>query len=243
MSLKDMIFKRKSVRSYTNTPVDRNVLDQINAFISQCRRLYPEIRMRYEIVPRESVRCILPWIPPQMLTIFTEEREGALEDAGFVFQQLDLYLQSIGLGACWLGMGRLNSRTAEESIRSDGLKPVMMIAFGHPKGSARRTAAEFKRKALDEICDKADARLEYARLAPSSVNSQPWYFVHDGEAIHCFCILRGLLKKVVLGDMNRIDVGIALAHMCIAYPEAFRFYRAHPVPALKGYGYIGSFTL
>ena len=241
-SMKEMIYKRKSVRSYTGVPVEPAVLADILSFIQTMTPLYSHIRVRAEIVEKDAVKCIFPWTTPQNIAIFTEEKEGALENVGFLFQQLDLYLQSIGLGTCWLGMGRLAEKEAA-GIQPDGLQFTMMLAFGYPDGEAqRKSVSEFKRKALTEISDIADERLEPARLAPSSVNSQPWYFVHEGDIVHAYCVQKGLLKVKMISDMNCIDMGIALAHLYVSHPDTFRFFVAE-APAVKGYGYVGSFSI
>lgn len=241
-SLNDMIYKRKSVRSYTGVPVEDALLADVNTFIQNMKPLYENIRVRAEILDKDAVKCIFPWTTPQNIAIFTEEKDGALENVGFLFQQLDLYLQSIGLGTCWLGMGRLAEKEAAGS-QSDGLQFAMMMAFGYPNGEAqRKDLSEFKRKGLTEIADKLDERLEPARLAPSSVNSQPWYFTHEGDLIHAYCVQKGLLKAKMMGDMNRIDMGIALAHLYVSHPDTFQFVKTE-APALKGYGYIGSFSI
>ena len=52
-----------------------------------------------------------------------------MENIGFLFQQMDLYLQTLGLGVCWLGMGKLNPKTTQQV---EGMKFVIMLAFGHP---------------------------------------------------------------------------------------------------------------
>ena len=243
MELYELIYKRKSTRSYTGVPVDEETIQKIKDFITTMTPLYPEIRTRGEIVGSENVKCILPLSTPQTVAIFTEEAEGALENVGFLYQQLDLYLQSLGLGSCWLGMGRLNPKDNEALKPKDGMNFVMMIAFGNAKGEVLRSGpAEFKRKALTDISDRSDDRLESARLAPSSVNSQPWYFVHGGDGIHAYCALSGLIKKKP-GDMNLIDMGIALAHLYLANPATFRFFKAKKPADIKNYCYIGSFSI
>lgn len=241
--LYDMIDKRKSVRSYTGIPVEASVLEEIKAFMQTMRPLYEDIIVKAEIVDKAHVKCIFPWVTPQVVAIFTEDKEGALENVGFLYQQLDLYLQSIGLGTCWLGMGRLGNEDIAAALQKDGLQFVMMLAFGYPKEEQlRKDKTEFKRKSLQEISDKADERLEPARLAPSSVNSQPWYFVHDGDLIHAYCVQKGLLKVKMMSDMNRIDMGIALAHLYVSSHDTFRFIKTD-APTIKGYGYIGSFRI
>lgn len=244
MDLKDIIYKRKSTRSYTGVPVDEATIQKIKNFSASLKPLYPQIRVRSEIISSKNVRCILPWTTPQVVAIFSEKVEGAMENVGFLYQQLDLYLQSLGLGACWLGMGGLNPKDNENLKPKDGLEFAMILAFGYPKGEAlREGTAMFKRKSLTEISDKEDERLEPARLAPSSVNSQPWYFIHDGNMIHTYCILSGIFKKKSPSKMNLIDMGIALAQLYISNEETFSFSKVNNPPEIKNYKYIGSFVL
>lgn len=231
MTLNEMIYKRKSCRSFTSVPVDGEMMERILSF--EMKPLYPEIKVRMDIMSRDEIKCILPWVPPQVITVYSEEAEGYLENAGFLFQQMDLYLQSLGLGVCWLGMGKPNPRTAPEV---EGMKFVIMLAFGYPKGDQlRHDPKEFKRKSLSQIADIEDIKLEPARLAPSSINSQPWYFVHDEDILHVFCA-----GRAVAGHMNRIDIGIALAHLYIANPETFCVIKTQTSPQISGHKYICS---
>ncbi|MBQ4550147.1 MAG: nitroreductase, partial [Oscillospiraceae bacterium] len=86
---------------------------------------------------------------------------------------------------------------------------------------------------LAQIADTPDPRLEPARLAPSAVNSQPWYFTHEGDAIHVYRSRKG----------SRLDAGIALAHLYVANEKTFHFFKADQITDLAGYTYIGSVTL
>ena len=114
------------------------------------------------------------------------------------------------------------------------MKFVIMMAFGYPKGDQlRHDGKGFKRKAMEKITDTPDPRLEPARLAPSAVNSQPWYFTHQGDNIHVHCSKTG----------SKLDAGIALAHLYIANEATFCFFREEDVQEVTGYGYIGSVTL
>ena len=229
MTRNEMIFMRKYWRIFTGALVDAETIETILAF--PMKPLYPEIKVHWDIVPRNQVKCICPWTTPQLITIYSEEADGYLENIGFLFQQMDLFLQTLGLGVCWLGMGRMNPKT---TAAVEGMKFVIMLAFGHPKGDQlRHDSKEFKRKPMEQIADKADSRLEPARLAPSAVNSQPWFFAHEGDAIHVWCSKKG----------SRLDAGIALAHLYVSNEDAFHFFKADHVSDLPGYIYIGSVTL
>ena len=123
MTLQEMIFHRKSCRSFTGKPVEPEMIAQILSF--EPKPLYPEIRVRMDIISRDKVKCICPWTTPQLIAIWSEETEGYLENIGFLFQQMDLYLQTLGLGVCWLGLGRMDPKTAPEV---EGMKFVIMMA-------------------------------------------------------------------------------------------------------------------
>lgn len=230
--MKEMIFKRKSCRSFQHKAVDGEIIEQIMS--TELKPLYPEIKVRWDIVGRDKVRCICPWTTPQLITIYSEEKEGYLENVGFLFQQMDLHIQSLGLGACWLGMGKMKGSAPE----AEGMSFVIMLAFGYPKGELHKEVRSFKRKSMEQISDIVDTRLEPARVAPSSVNSQPWYFVHEGDNIHVYCAEKG-----VAGYMNRIDVGIALAHLFVSNEDSFNFFVSENYPKVPNYGYVGSFSL
>lgn len=240
MNLKEMITRRRSVRKYSQKPVCKEQLDRIMAFCQTARPLTPDIRTEARLVNKEDVRFYLPWKAPHLLAVYSENKPGYLENVGFLFQQVDLYIQSLGLGSCWMGLGKL--RSPDES--PTGMEFVILIAFGHPDGvTSRSGSGDFQRKDMSEISDLDDPKLEPARLAPSSTNSQPWHFLHDGSTIHAYCSELGILRHKMLGTMNRIDMGIALAQMYAANEDSFRFFTVDAPVSRKGYRYTGSFMV
>lgn len=236
--LYSQIFKRRSVRKFSDQPVSEALTEKILDFCEEAKPLHPQISVKAVLQTKEQVRFYLPWKAPQLLAVYSQELPGYLENVGFLFQQVDLYLQSLGLGCCWMGLGKVRQEDAPE-----GMSFVILLAFGHPQGQPpRQDISQFQRKALDQICDREDVRLEPARLAPSSTNSQPWYFTHEGEVLHAYRSKGGVLRHRMLGAMNRIDMGIALAHLYVAYPQTFRYFET-TAPQLEGYCYSGSFYI
>ena len=160
-------------------------------------------------------------------------KENCLENIGFVFQQVSLFMQSIGIGSCWLGMG---------SVRDKNPEFVILIAFGK-SGDITRDISKFKRKSLDKISDYADERLKPAQLAPSAINSQPWYFKHSEAGFDVYRVKQNILKRQILKKWNPIDVGIALAHMYVANENTFEFEIRTDFDKLSGYIYTGSIKI
>jgi nitroreductase len=170
---------------------------------------------------------------PHYLVFGSEDKEGANENIGFIGQQLDLFLSEAGLGSCWVGMAK-----PEEKVDS-ALPFVICIAFGKSAEPLHRDISEFKRKSLTEISEGSDKRLEAARLAPSGMNTQGWYFVVDGGKIHCYRKKANPLLGFMMNKLGSIDMGIALCHIA-AESDGFRFNKETDTPARKGYVYMGT---
>ncbi len=228
----DMIYKRRSVRKYSAEPISDEVLVLIEAAFSSLRPLYPEIKVSLRIVSREKVRSLMPWMPPYAVAIYSEDTDGSLENVGFILEQLDLYIQSLGIGSCWVGLGRVK----DEPVTEDGLKFVMLLAIGNTSVPEREGISDFSRKELSDISDTADERLVPALLAPSSVNSQPWYFECCDEGYNVY--KRNHVRTTGLSRMNMIDVGIALSHLYVSYPDSFKASRRDTPPERKNMTYV-----
>ena len=59
--------------------------------------------------------------------------------------------------------------------------------------------------------------LQMLRLAPSATNKQPWRAIVDGNAVHFF--EEHGLKESALGDIQKVDMGIALSHFWLTAQE------------------------
>ncbi len=237
-----LMYQRKSTRSYDKTPLEEGVLSAINEYTKKLVPLFPTAHVQSIQIPNENVHSVLPWKAPHYLAIFSEKHPDALINVGFMYQQMDLYLQSLGLGSCWLGMGRYTP-SDRGPILPSGLSFTIMIAFGKPTPSPHRKLSEFKRKPLAQISDHPDPRLEPARLAPSSLNSQPWHFLHTENAIDCYCHNAGLLTTKAPKATNLIDMGIALGQLYMANQKDFTFFKREAHSTLKNHTYIGTITL
>ena len=203
--MNEFIYKRKSIRKYDPSELDAATLDQIQAKIKGVTPLYPNIRYSIGIVRKIIIPMRIN--APHYILFGSEDKDGGDENIGFIGQQLSLYFTELGLGSCWLGRGK-------PSEREDSSLPfVICMAFGKPAEPLFRERSEFKRKPLAEIGEGRDNRLEAARLAPSGLNAQNWYFIAENGRIHCYLKKPNILAGIVLNRMIRIDMGIAICHI------------------------------
>ncbi len=217
--LYDAIFKRKSVRKYHMTPLAEEKLEQLKAFLEGVKRLDESITTDFTILSNEKVKGLFAlkfMLAPHYICIYSEKKDGYLVNAGFIMQQIDLYLSANNLGSCWLGIAKPDK---EIPLSRNGLEFVVMLAFGSPAEPVHRTGKEqFKRNSLSEITSINDVEqlLEPVRLAPSATNSQPWFFSGEANEVIVSRKKLNLLKAQLLGRMNNIDTGIALCHLWLS---------------------------
>ncbi|MDR2183169.1 MAG: nitroreductase [Clostridiales bacterium] len=229
--MNETIRKRKSIRKYVMAKLDAAALDKVRAQIESLTPLYPDISYSIEIA--EKTKGMFNVTAPHYLIFGSEEKDGHLENIGFIGQQLDLFFSENGLGCCWLGAAKPQEKEAS------ALPFVICMSFGKPAEPLHRGSADFRRKALTEISEGADARLEAARLAPSGMNVQGWYFVADNGKIHCYRKKPNPILGLMLGKMGAIDLGIAICHI-FKESETFGYTREADAPAKKGFIYAGT---
>jgi nitroreductase len=229
--MNDIIRKRKSIRQYDMIELDAVTLDKVKTQIENLAPLYPDIKYSVEIV--NKTKGMFGIKAPHYLIFGSEEKDGSNENIGFIGQQMDLFFSESGLGSCWLGMSKPDEK------ESNGLPFVICMSFGNPAEPLHRSLAEFKRKSLFEISEGTDERLEAARLSPSGVNAQNWYFIADGGKIHCYRKKPGLLLGLMAGKLGGIDMGIALCHIA-KESDNFRYTKTTNAPERKGCIYMGT---
>jgi nitroreductase len=169
--------------------------------------------------------------------------DRALEDFGYLLELLVLKATDLGLGTCWLG-GTFNRSAFARAIglRKGELIPAVtpvglsaerrdlleqVIRFG--AGSARRRpwAALFFDGRWDAPLQAEEAGpyaepLEALRLAPSASNRQPWRILRQerGGPFHLFLRRTPGYGLAAGSALQRLDMGIAMAHFDLAASEA-----------------------
>jgi len=233
--LHEYIYIRKSSRKYMMEELDSQTMEEIRAFADNLKPLHEGIRVHHKIV--SDTKNLLPIKAPHYFLIYSEQKEGYLYNVGFLYQQLDLYLSSRGLGSCWLGMAKPKEK---EDVSDDY---VIALGFGKTPYPPHRDPEAFMRKPADEVSKGQDERIDAAMLAPSASNSQNWFFEASEGRVHVYEKKLTPLEKLMYSKMSKIDIGIALAHIYVTSEKLgkeFRFEKVVPGPTLKGLNYVGT---
>lgn len=138
---------------------------------------------------------------------------------GFALEQVVLEATLRGLGTCWIGGTFHGSSFSSACQGFEGLKLVAVMPIGYPAERKRfvekltsAIARSRTRRPFNELF-QGDVEpwrfpLEMMRLAPSSVNSQPWRAVASETSV-CF-------NAKASGGLHDIDMGIGLSHFVLA---------------------------
>ncbi len=240
LQLYETIFKRKSIRKFDMAPLDTAVLTEIKNYASGLKSMDEGIKHELVYLNPGDVKNLFPIKAPYYVCCYSEKKEGYLMNAGFLMQQLDLYLSANGIGSCWLGMAKPSKELLE---RKDGMEFVIILAFGKANEPLHRTdTSEFKRKNIAQITDLTDMAelLEPVRLAPSASNSQPWYFSVTGDEITVSRKSLNVITAPIFSKFNQIDIGIALLHLWLSLDHQGKTapFETKKAEVPKGYDYM-----
>lgn len=225
MNLYESIFVRKSVRNYCMNEIEQKKLDQILNFANQIPLLSKDNKVEFKIINNVKENTHIAGLfsvkAPYYFLIAAENKEDYLLNAGYILEQVSLYLTSKNLGSCFL-----NTKKPRRSKAIDfNYEYVTMLAFGSTNESLYREDDKIKRLVEKEFCifkeevnDDMKLLLKAARLSPSLMNNQPWRLVVYKNRIHIFCKKSMLLTKEY-NQTKEVDIGIILSHLLIAAEE------------------------
>ena len=109
MNYEALIEERQSLRSFEQKEVPAAALQEVERYFGETARNLPELDLALHCAA--GIGTGLEGIAgyggnafhaPLYLMVLSEEKEGWLENAGFVSEQLLLKLTELGISACWL---------------------------------------------------------------------------------------------------------------------------------------------
>ena len=212
-ALHPIIFKRKSFHLFRETDhISQAELEQIAVQYKTFTPLVDDIQTAIRIVPADKTTCKRG--QEYCILLYSERKDNYLQNIGYIGEQLDLYLASLGIGALWFGIGK-----TDEPIYN-GLDFVIMIAIAKvSEDKFRKDMYKSKRKSLDEIWNGEHYREigNIVRFTPSACNTQPWKVTAEEGALTVYRYKkpgkRGIMPADKVAHYNRIDIGIFLCFL------------------------------
>ncbi len=232
---------RKSVRTFDGQPLRDEDRACIEAYLPTVTNPFG-VPVRFVLLDAEEHGLSSPVISGESLYIAGKVDKVALADVafGYAFEKLVLYAWSLGIGTTWIG-GTMKRELFEQAAGVSGGEMMPCVSpLGYP---AKRRSI---REALMRRGVGADARMpaekiffdgawdvglpaekqkgiadliEMVRWAPSAVNKQPWRIIVTEQGFHFYEKRDKGYVSDRTGDIQKVDVGIALCHFVMGLEE------------------------
>lgn len=240
-SLSEIIKSRKSVRTFDGRdlrPEDRIKLEEYAETITN------PFGVPVSFVFLDAGECGLssPVLVGEKLYVAGKVEKKPCADVafGFSFEKMVLYAWSLGIGTTWIG-GTMKREVFENAARlADAERMPCVSPLGYPakKRSVRETMMrksvgadtrlpaeklffenDFDIPLSGEKKEEIADLIEMVRFAPSAVNKQPWRIIRKDGAYHFYEKKNKGYVSEAAGDLQKIDVGIALCHFVMGLEE------------------------
>ena len=232
---------RKSVRTFNGEPVSAEDRERLEKYLPTITNPFG-IPVRFVLLDARSHGLSSPVLSGEPLYAAGIVSKAPYADVafGYAFEKLVLYAWSLGIGTTWIG-GTMKRELFERAAGlSQGEMMPCVTPLGYPanKRSIRETvmrkgiSADSRMPAEKIFFDGAWDRglpaskqaaiadlIEMVRWAPSAVNKQPWRIIVSGHDFHFYEKRdKGYISDKT-GDLQKIDVGIALCHFMMGVEE------------------------
>lgn len=186
MDLLQAIKERHSVRKYIDRPIEAEKVAAIRQFIDECNR---ESGLHLQLVTEEPLAFSTGLFSYGKFTGVTNyialvaPKQGDYREAiGYQGEKIVLFMQTLGLNTCWVGLTFKNIKDAYVLNPGEELKFVIACGYGedggvqHPQKKPITHYYSDKRGTGDPLPDWFMRGMEAALLAPTAVNQQKFLF-------------------------------------------------------------------
>lgn len=237
--LEKAVRERRSVRTYDGKPLAKADQEKIEAFIAGLEDPFGK-EIEYRFLSAKENGLTSPVLAGEEIYLAGKLKKGKLSDVafGYSFEQIILFLQQEKIANVWIA-GTMNRAAFEKAmeLKADEVMPAVTPVGYEAKmslkeGLMRKGVKADQRYAFSDIFFKGDfstplenngseicRALEMVRLAPSAVNKQPWRVVVTDHTVHFFEHKDKGYDHGEDGDLQKVDVGIGLAHFVLMAKE------------------------
>ena len=239
--LLQLMQSRRSVRSFDGQALGETHLQALSQFMQRVENPFG-IPVRFKCLRGAQAQLPCPVVSGCEVYVggAVQRCEGFELAYGYSFERLVLFAQSLGIGTVWIGGTFTRDAFQQQMQLAEGeLMPCATpLGYAAEKMSLKET---LMRKAIsaDTRLDEKQlffegsfstpldmaaagdlaAVLQAVRCAPSAVNRQPWRLLVCGDTVHFYRTGKAHVSQAA-GDMQLIDMGIALCHFMMAAEAA-----------------------
>lgn len=261
--------ERKSVRTYRKQDIPEQTLNQVRDYLKQDTGLF-DVPITFSILNAQEDHVGSPVIlgADTYVAGKYKKQKNAELSFGYAFEKFVLYATSLGLGTVWLA-ATIDRKAFEKAMRleEDEVMPaVTPLGYAAEKRSIRESMMRKglksdSRRLFEDLFFYEDFQnplkavdagrwqlpLEAVRIAPSATNKQPWRAVVEKDKVHFYEKKTKGYAKEATGDVQKVDLGIALCHFEIGAEESGlkgRWIQADPgIPSAEDTEYIATYML
>ena len=146
MNYSALIQNRKSVREFADKKVPASALAEIEAYYQKsCQRLVPELETKLCVFGEEAKAALEGAAgyksflvgAPNYLVLLSAKGDLAVENAGYMMEDMVLKLTDMDLGCCWLAF--TDSEKIKDALKIDSaLDVAAIVAFGQGVRTTKR---------------------------------------------------------------------------------------------------------
>ena len=237
MNVKEIIRKRKSVRTYNGEPFRKEDEKDLMEYVSALHNPFG-IDVAFKLLPCKEYGLASPVIVGEDTYLGGKVPDIPNHEIafGYTFEEACLYALDRGIGTVFIA-GTLDRPSFEKAmdLGNDEVMPAVS-PLGYPakkrslrENLMRKAVHADERKPFRELFfEKRYGKpltedhplreyLELVRIAPSATNTQPWRVIVEGKDIHFY--EARTMKDTVIGDIQKVDIGIALCHFDLTWKE------------------------
>lgn len=232
MNYKKLILDGKSVREFKEKTIEVEYFNEIESYIKQSKKLLPEVNIELKISDNKETYEKLKNIAgynghmikaPSYAVILSDVKQGYIENSGYIGERLILKARDLEIDSCWVTFNDSDAIKEKLDISSNKeVTAIIALGYGIEKNIKNKSGSErlgvekivyMDKWGMNTSIDELEERglldaFSYARMAPSTLNRQPWRFIIDGGNI-----MLAVKKDDFTSNYERgIDAGIAMLY-------------------------------
>lgn len=218
MTLLEAVSARHSVRKYVDKELSADIIAALQDKITECNKVG---HLNIQLVQNET-RAFTGMLSygqfsgvKNYLVMVGKKSKDLDERVGYYGEQLVLFVQTLGLNTCWVGLSYRKVPEAYNVGKDEKLVCMIALGYGETQGVSHKI------KDIEDVSNASDITpswfkrgVEAALLAPTAVNQQKFSFEYVGVKDN-WHIVKARKGFSIIGYTG-VDLGIVKCHFMIA---------------------------